>query len=84
VKAGGLVFRSANNADGYHDTVRFNWEMVPAAGGGRLRLPRARRRRPYPVRLSGPRYAAGGVIRQARRDVHAPSSHASSPPPVLA
>jgi hypothetical protein len=33
VKAGGLVFRSANNADGYHDTVRFNWEMVPAAVG---------------------------------------------------
>ena len=33
VKTGGFVFRSANNADGHHDTVRFNWEMVPAAGG---------------------------------------------------
>jgi hypothetical protein len=33
VKARGFIFRSANNADGHHDTVRFNWEMVPAAGG---------------------------------------------------
>jgi hypothetical protein len=40
VKAGGLVFESANTADGHRDTVRSNWEMVPAAGGGRLRLPR--------------------------------------------
>ncbi len=29
----GYVFRSANNADGHHDAVRFNWEMVPAGGG---------------------------------------------------
>jgi hypothetical protein len=33
VKTGGFVFKSAQNADGHHDTVRFNWEMVPAAGG---------------------------------------------------
>ena len=31
--AKGFVFRSANNADGHHNTVRFNWEMVPAGGG---------------------------------------------------
>jgi hypothetical protein len=33
VKVGGFVFKSAKNADGHHDTVRINWEMVPAAGG---------------------------------------------------
>lgn len=31
--AKGFVFRSANNADSHHNTVRFNWEMVPADGG---------------------------------------------------
>lgn len=31
--AKGYVFRSANNADGHHNAVRFNWEMVPAGGG---------------------------------------------------
>lgn len=31
--AKGFVFRSARNADGHHNTVRFNWEMVPAGGG---------------------------------------------------
>jgi hypothetical protein len=33
VKAQGFVFRSANNAEDHHNGVRFNWEMVPAAGG---------------------------------------------------
>ena len=33
VKAGGFVFRSVNNAEDHHNGVRFNWEMVPAAGG---------------------------------------------------
>jgi hypothetical protein len=33
VKAEGFVFRSANNAEDHHNGVRFNWEMVPAAGG---------------------------------------------------
>ncbi len=32
VKAGGFVFRSAGNAEAHHNGVRFNWEMVPAAG----------------------------------------------------
>jgi hypothetical protein len=30
----GFVFRSANNADGHHNVVRFNWEMHPIGGGG--------------------------------------------------
>lgn len=29
----GYVFRSKKNADGHHNVVRFNWEMVPAEGG---------------------------------------------------
>ena len=29
----GFVFRSAKNADGHHNVIRFNWEMVPANGG---------------------------------------------------
>lgn len=33
VKEGGFVFRSAKNVETHHDGVRFNWEMVPAAGG---------------------------------------------------
>lgn len=33
VKAEGFVFRSANNVETHHSGVRFNWEMVPAAGG---------------------------------------------------
>jgi hypothetical protein len=33
VKAGGFVFRSARNVETHHAGVRFNWEMVPAAGG---------------------------------------------------
>jgi hypothetical protein len=33
VRDGGHVFRSAGNADGHHDAVRFNWHMVQAAGG---------------------------------------------------
>jgi len=31
--AKGFIFRSANNADGHHNVVRFNWEMLPASGG---------------------------------------------------
>ncbi len=33
VKQGGFVFRSARNAESHHHGVRFNWEMVPVAGG---------------------------------------------------
>jgi hypothetical protein len=33
VQNGGFVFRSRRNADGIHNVVRFNWEMVPAGGG---------------------------------------------------
>ena len=33
VKEGGFVFRSAKNVETHHGGVRFNWEMVPAAGG---------------------------------------------------
>lgn len=33
VAPGGYVFRSVANADGHHDTVRFNWEMVRTATG---------------------------------------------------
>jgi hypothetical protein len=33
VKGQGFVFRSGNNAEDHHNGVRFNWEMVPAAGG---------------------------------------------------
>jgi len=33
VKAGGFVFRSSGTAEAHHSAVRFNWEMVPAAGG---------------------------------------------------
>lgn len=29
----GFLFRSQKNADGHHNVVRFNWEMVPAQGG---------------------------------------------------
>lgn len=31
--AKGFVFKSANNADGHHNVVKFNWKMVPAGGG---------------------------------------------------
>jgi hypothetical protein len=33
VKEGGFVFKSSGNAETHHDGVRFNWEMVPTAGG---------------------------------------------------
>jgi hypothetical protein len=33
VRTEGFIFRSSNNAEGHHDVVTFNWEMVPAAGG---------------------------------------------------
>jgi hypothetical protein len=33
VATGTYVFTSANNADGHHNSVRLNWQMVPAAGG---------------------------------------------------
>jgi len=29
----GCVFRSVGNGNGHHDCLRFNWEMLPAAGG---------------------------------------------------
>ena len=29
----GFIFRSKKNADGHHNVVRFNWDMVPANGG---------------------------------------------------
>ena len=29
----GFIFRSKKNADGHHNVVRFDWEMVPAHGG---------------------------------------------------
>jgi hypothetical protein len=29
----GFTFRSVQDADGHHGTVRFHWEMVPAGGG---------------------------------------------------
>jgi hypothetical protein len=29
----GFLFRSKKNADGHHNVVRFNWEMLPAHGG---------------------------------------------------
>jgi len=31
--AKGFVFKSANNADGHHNAVKFNWRMMPAGGG---------------------------------------------------
>ena len=33
VRTSGFVFRYRHNADSHHDGVKFNWEMVPAAGG---------------------------------------------------
>ncbi len=33
VRSGGFVFRSVNNVEAHHGAVRFNWEMVSAAGG---------------------------------------------------
>jgi hypothetical protein len=36
VKGAGFVFRSLNNVASHHNVVKFNWEMVPAGGGGRL------------------------------------------------
>jgi hypothetical protein len=33
VNEGGYVFRSANDASGRDDVVKFHWEMAPAAGG---------------------------------------------------
>jgi hypothetical protein len=34
VGTGGYIFRAEpNTADGHHNVVRFNWEMVPANGG---------------------------------------------------
>ena len=33
VRAGSFVFRSSGTAEAHHNGVRFNWEMVPAAGG---------------------------------------------------
>jgi hypothetical protein len=29
----GFVFRSLGNVSAHHDAIRFNWEMVPVAGG---------------------------------------------------
>jgi hypothetical protein len=31
--AKGFVFKSINNASGHHNTVKFNWKMMPAGGG---------------------------------------------------
>jgi len=33
VGTGQFVFRAIDNVDSHHDTVRFNWTMVPASGG---------------------------------------------------
>ncbi|WP_214412930.1 nuclear transport factor 2 family protein [Sphaerisporangium fuscum] len=33
VRPGEYVFRPVPNADGHHNAVRFNWEMVKAASG---------------------------------------------------
>jgi uncharacterized protein len=33
VEKGGFVFRLAGDINAHHDAVKFNWEMVPAAGG---------------------------------------------------
>lgn len=30
---GGYIFRPVDNIDGHHNTVKFNWLMIPAAGG---------------------------------------------------
>lgn len=32
----GFVFRLAGDVDAHHDTARFTWELVPAAGGEAL------------------------------------------------
>jgi hypothetical protein len=33
VKTEGFLFRLSSNVDAHHNAVKFNWEMVPAAGG---------------------------------------------------
>ena len=33
VRTGGNVFKPVDNIDGHHNTVKFNWLMLPAAGG---------------------------------------------------
>jgi len=33
VKTGGFIFRRLGDAQGHHNAVKFNWEMVPAGGG---------------------------------------------------
>jgi hypothetical protein len=38
VKTGGFIFKSLGNADGHHNTVKFNWEMIPATGGDTLTI----------------------------------------------
>lgn len=33
VQNGGYIFKPIDNVDSHHDTVKFNWLMIPAAGG---------------------------------------------------
>ena len=33
VKTGGFLFRRSDDAQGHHNALKFDWEMVPASGG---------------------------------------------------
>ena len=51
VQTGGFVFRLSSDAQGHHNALKFNWEMVPAGGSNWHHLPSSERRRAHLLRL---------------------------------